>query len=63
MLEFKSSVYVLISRVTTKRKGKKIEEKWDNKIFLINKNTRKKLKMIPTDEEIYHVLGLEESIL
>lgn len=35
---------MLISRITTKRKGKKIEEKWDNNIFLINKNTRKKIK-------------------
>ena len=27
------------------------------------KTLRKKLKMVPTDGEIYHVLGLEESIL
>ena len=27
------------------------------------KTLRKKLKMLPTDGEIYHVLGLEESIL
>ena len=29
----------------------------------ISKTLMKKLKMIPTDGEIYHVLGLEESTL